>query len=517
MDKRQIVETLLCKGFVASEDMLDEELDLSVLETTKSVNQALFLNKDIMNLLKGNVSDINWQELERIKSISERENNEVLYNRFLECVVDKKDTKKCADIAEQKVKILFDYDKPTKNRTVKDFVMHYNARFRLIETLLKNRQELQGLTSIARINSKRDRENIAMVGMVTDKATTTNGHIMLTLEDPTGITKVLASTSKQEQFNMARNLVLDEVIGVTGICGDRIVFCSNIILPDIPLNKELKKAPEEEYVLFLSDLHVGSNHFLHEQFDKFIRWINGEIGSDAHKEMIKKTKHLIIVGDLIAGVGIYPNQESELEIMDVYKQYEECARLLKKIPPHIQIIMCPGNHDSIRLSEPQPAFNEEYAKPLFDLPNAIVVSNPAMVNICQTDDFPGFDILLYHGYSFDYYISNVDDIRNNGGYDRADLVMKFLLQRRHLSPSHSATLYVADDETDPLFINKVPDFFVSGHIHKSSVSNYRNVSLICGSCWESTTPFQEKVGHHPEPAQVPLINLQTRKTRILRF
>ena len=146
-----------------------------------------------------------------------------------------------------------------------------------------------------------------------------------------------------------------------------------------------------------------------------------------------------------------------------------------------------------------------------------MVSNPAAVNIGSTKDFPGFDFLLYHGFSFDYFIANVESIRNQGGYDRADLMMKFLLQKRHLAPTHKSTLYIPDVNQDPLVISNVPDFFLTGHIHKSSVSNYRNVTMICGSCWQSKTSFQEKVGHHPEPCRVPIINLQTREVKILKF
>ena len=124
---------------------------------------------------------------------------------------------------------------------------------------------------------------------------------------------------------------------------------------------------------------------------------------------------------------------------------------------------------------------------------------------------------MYHGYSFDYYISTVDTIRLNGGYDRADLVMKHLLQKRHLSPTHGSTLHIPDDKTDPLVIDKVPDIFITGHIHKSAVSNYKSTTLISGSCWQSKTNFQEKVGHNPEPARVPIVNLKTREVKVIKF
>jgi len=514
MEKTQLVGEMLKKGILVSDDIFDSP-DYKEIVNTPPDQGLLYVNKDIVGLLKNKISDVNWRELERARVLAEKEDNNVLYEKFLECIKDSS-VKKCANEISD-IKLVFNYQEPNSKKEVADFVAYFNARYNSIESLLRNRQELSGLTSIARALAKKDRETLAIIGIVTNKTTTAKGNIMLTLEDRTGKIRVIVSSNKKDAFEMAKNLVLDEVIGLVGSTGDKIVFGTNIVLPDVPLNKELKKCPKETYAMFLSDLHVGSTNFLAEKFEKFINWLNTEIGSEEHKQIIKKTKYMFIIGDLVDGIGIYPNQESELEIKDIYEQYQVCAEYLSRVPKHIKIIVCPGNHDSIRMSEPQPAFDPGFAAPLLALPNVMVVSNPAIVNIAGEEGFPGFDILMYHGYSFDYFISNVDKIRNNGGYDRADLVMKFLLQRRHLAPTHSSTLYIPDNQIDPLFINKVPDFFVSGHIHKSYVASYRNVSMICGSCWQSTTSFQVKVGHNPEPAQVPLVNLQTRKTRVLRF
>ena len=241
------------------------------------------------------------------------------------------------------------------------------------------------------------------------------------------------------------------------------------------------------------------------------------MGNEQQKNIAKNVKYIFIVGDLVDGCGIYPEQDKELEIPDIYAQYRECARLLRKIPPHIPLIVCPGNHDAVRVAEPQPVLPKTFAAPLHEMPNTILVSNPAMINIHSSDGFSGFDVLLYHGYSFDHFVAEVDYLRNNGGYDRADLIMKFLLQRRHLAPTHTSTLYIPDIRKDYLVIEKVPDFFVSGHIHKSINANYKNVTMICGSCWQSKTAFQEKVGHNPEPSRVPVVNLKTREVKILKF
>ena len=187
------------------------------------------------------------------------------------------------------------------------------------------------------------------------------------------------------------------------------------------------------------------------------------------------------------------------------------------IPERIKVIMCGGNHDAIRMSEPQPVFDKQMAKGLYNLPNLLIVSNPAVVNIDSTDNFPGFDVLMYHGFSFPYYAESVPSLRSKGGLKKCDLIMKFLLQRRHLAPSHGSTLYVPDDEEDSLVIDIVPDIFVSGHIHQITIGNYRNVSLINSSCWVVQSEDNAKRGIIPEPAKIPIINLQTREVKIMNF
>lgn len=404
-----------------------------------------------------------------------------------------------------------------KKREVQDFVKYFKVRYKKIEKILQGRYELASLTSIIRILAKKDRESVAFVGLVYEKTVTKNGNIMLTLEDPTGSIRVLINQNRKEIFPIAKDIVLDEVIGITGICGDKIVFVNSLFLPDIPLTKELKKCEDEVYVAFLSDIHVGSTDFLDERFQKFIDWTNGKVGNEEQKRMAEKLLYVIIAGDLIEGVGIYPNQYDDLAIKDINDQYKEAIRFLKQIPPHIKVIFCSGNHDAMRVQEPQLPPYQEFAQALYELPHIVLVNNPSVVNIHSSPTFSGFDVLLYHGYSFDYYARNVESIRVAGGYDSPESIMKFLLQRRHLAPAHGSTLYIPNPLTDPLVIDKIPDFFVTGHIHYSAVKNYRNITMICGSCFQGKTDFQEKVGHNPQPGKVPVVNLQTRNIKILNF
>ncbi|MEK6920768.1 MAG: OB-fold nucleic acid binding domain-containing protein, partial [Nanoarchaeota archaeon] len=219
--------------------------------------------------------------------------------------------------AEGKVSIVVNHTAKEVSKSVHDFVSYFNSRYKTLEKMLRNRQELSGVTAIKRIAQKDEREQVAVIGIVKKKDETKNGNIIFTLEDATGEIKVLASKEKKELFDHAKSVVLDEVIGVVGVSGKGIIFGEKIIWPDIPVYNELKKSPVEEYALFLSDIHVGSKQFLGASFDKFIKWINGELGDQKQKEIVKKIKYIFIVGDVVDGVGIYPGQENDLEILDI--------------------------------------------------------------------------------------------------------------------------------------------------------------------------------------------------------
>ncbi len=524
--KRELIAFFLDKGILVSPDLLEDHQRLKEafdsLKEKSSASEFVVLSKDIAEILKTKQPiETNWSELERAKTLLEKGKSDKPYKQFLGYLDKQPGQPQEAKPAEQaktagRVEVVFSYEAESKKREVQDFVQYFNARYKSIEKLLRNRQELNNILSINRILHKTDRSHLSVIGVVEDKQTTKNGNIMLSLEDPTGTIKVLVNKNKPDLYDLAKDITLDEVIGVVGVNGDKIIFANSLVQPDMP-RADLKKSQTEACVAVLSDVHVGSNNFLGEDFERFIEWINLRKGSEDQLNLARKVQYIFIVGDLIDGCGVYPEQDKELTINDISKQYEECARLLKKIPSHINIIICPGNHDAMRIAEPQPALYRDFAGPIYDLPNVTLVSNPATINIHADEKFSGFDVLMYHGYSFDYFVANVDSIRNKGGYDRGDLIMKFLLKKRHLAPTHTATLYIPDTTQDPLVIKKVPDLFFTGHIHKSIVANYKNTTMVCGSCWQSKTSFQERVGHNPEPSRVPIINLKTREVKVLRF
>ena len=417
------------------------------------------------------------------------------------------------------LQIIFNYKDKMKKKNLQGFVQYFIKRYYAISTMLQQRQEMKGVTSINRVITKQPREMVSIIGMVSEKFETKTGKIMLTVEDPSGNIKVLINNTNPELLAQGKDIMLDEIIGIIGVTGNNIVFTNKIIYPDVPISNELKKAEDEVYAVVLTDVHVGSSYFLEEEFEEFIQWVRGEAGTPEQKKIAEKIGYIFMVGDMVDGIGIYPQQEEELTIKDIYEQYHIFTNYMKRLPSHIPIIICAGNHDAVRLAEPQPVLDKQFTKELWDMPNVYIISNPGIVNIHAKDTFPGFNVLLYHGYSYDFYADQVPSIKNSGKHisDRSVSVMKYLLQRRHLAPSYTSNLFIPDDEQDCLVIDKVPDIFLSGHIHKASAGQYKGVSLVTGSCFQAKTLFQEKVGHEPEPCQVPVINLQTRKVTILSF
>ena len=425
--------------------------------------------------------------------------------------------------AEHKAKrgnleIIFSYDEEVlKKRDIQDFVAYFNSRYKAIRSILMQRQEMQNITSLNRLKTRKESGNATVCGLILNISVTKNDNIIITLEDPTDTIKILFSKSKPEVYEIAKTLVEDEVIGVIGTIKDNFLFANTLLLPDIPASKELKKCPGEAYAIFISDVHIGSKLFMEEEFKKLMMWLSGEVGNDEQKKTANLVKYVFITGDLIDGVGIYPKMENDLKIMDIEGQYEKAAEYLEIIPKDKHIIICPGNHDAMRIAEPQLKIPKRYAPRLYEMENVTMVSNPSILRIHKSEKFEGFEVLMYHGYSYDYYYLNVNSIRLAGGMDKPDIIMKFLLKRRHLAPTYKSTQIIPDTKVDNLVIMRIPDFFVSGHVHRPGVTNYRGVSLISSSCFQLKTDFQEKVGHNPQPGRVPLVNLQTREVKMLRF
>ena len=392
--------------------------------------------------------------------------------------------------------------------TTNDFTKLFVDRYSSLRKILRNqRRELANAIPINRIKKSGVKE-IQIVGIVKDVRTTTNGHRLIELEDETDIATCIALKNNRGTLQMANEVVLDEIIGIRGQLsknGDLIIIQS-IVYPDISIQNERHKADVPLYVAFLSDIHVGSKHFMEDEWQSFLRWINGEMGNSRQRDVAGKIKYVVIPGDVVDGIGIYPEQDKELSIVDVYRQYEALAEQLSLIPDHISMIMQPGNHDAVRPAEPQPTFEKEI-QDLFSGMNMTFVGNPCYFSL------HGVEVLAYHGQSLLDYATNIQHLKYNEPVE----IMKTMLRKHHLAPIYGGYTPLAPEHLDYMVIDKIPDIFVTGHVHLAQISDYRGVTLMNASSWQAQTSYQKMLNFIPDSAKLPIVDLKTGNVTMMDF
>lgn len=275
----------------------------------------------------------------------------------------------------------------------------------------------------------------------------------------------------------------------------------NIISPDIPDHLP-NRAKSESYVVLISDLHVGSKYFMETTFMKFLNWM-----SSSDDEIVKRIKFLCIGGDLIDGIGIYPNQDKELLELNINSQMSHVIDLLSRIPKQINVFVIPGNHDPGRRALPQPSIPRQNSEKLYTFQNFTMLGNPSLIEL------NGVKILMYHGQSLDDVIGTIPDL----SYAKPAEAMKVLLKARHLSPIYGERTPIAPEQEDHMVITEVPDIFHSGHIHVLDAQNYRGTLIINSGTWQGQTNFQKTMGIIPTPGVAVIVDLSTLQPFIMDF
>ncbi len=371
--------------------------------------------------------------------------------------------------------------KSTCRGTIEDFVAYFNSRFEKLHRILRSRVKAIPISSLSKIRA----ESVEVVGFVDNVRELTKNKASFEIEDKTGKVRVYAEGKAKET---AMELLGDEVIGVVGKLRGKAVVADRIIFPDVPLNGS--KVKKDFRIVFMSDTHFGSKTFLRKEWDNFVRWINCESGDRRMDEIAESVKYIFVAGDVVDGIGIYPGQDKELEIVDIYEQYEFAAEQFDRIRKDIKIIVSPGNHDAVRQAEPQPALPSDFSD-LFSN-NVTNIGNPAYV------DVEGVKVLVYHGRSIDDLISRLNKL----SYSTPQEAMVELLKRRHLSPIYGEKSPIAPEKEDYLVIDDIPDVLHSGHVHTYGTAFYRGVFVVNSSAWQAQTEFQRKVNLNPMPGNI---------------
>jgi len=404
-------------------------------------------------------------------------------------------------------------DSSRRDADHKDFLPHFLNRYERISRVIKQRLNNCGQIRFIKNGrgSGRNGEEVSVVGMVSSVNKTARGNLRVDLEDPSG--QLMVILQPQEE------LVPDEIIGVTGSLSDRgYLFANKIIRPDVPYRSSGSQASsalpfksalgeeEEEtgetqkpvYAVFISDMHVGSKTFLEESWDSFVQWLKREA-----KRM--GIAYLVVAGDIVDGIGVYPGQEEDLSITDVDEQYKIAAGYFHALPAHIHTVIAPGNHDAVRNAEPQPPL-PAHLRQLFP-ENTCFVSNPVYIKI------GGRLVLVYHGQSYDDFVSSVSRLN----YSQPEAVMVEMLKRRHIAPTYGNIVSIVPNGHDYGIIDPVPDIFLCGHVHTVGISKYRDVLLINSGAWQSQTLYQKKRGINPVPGCATLVELGKMETKVMDF
>ena len=379
-----------------------------------------------------------------------------------------------------------------------DFVATFRDRYERLSDLLRSRVTHRPTEAVDAMAGGSD---AAIVGLIADIRSTASGHWLVELEDTTGTFPCLVLKDR-EIADVVDELLLDELVAVEGtLAGDGgILFVDELHFPDVPRTYRPSTADRHVRAALISDVHVGSQEFAADAWSAFADWL--------HTEDAAAVEYLLVAGDMVEGVGVYPNQDEELDIVDIYAQYEAFAERLKEVPGDIEILLIPGNHDAVRLAEPQPGFDEELRE-IMSAHDARFSGNPSTVTI------EGVTILMYHGVSLDEVIAELPEAKAN--YDEPHKAMYQLLKKRHVAPQYGGHTRIAPEERDYLVMEEIPDVFHTGHVHKLGYGKYHNVLAINSGCWQEQTGFQQSVNIDPDVGYAPILDLDTLDLTVQKF
>lgn len=385
-----------------------------------------------------------------------------------------------------------------KSSSVEDFRGYFVNRFEKLRKIITTSITMRGSSPISSV--KKMTGEVKVVGMVSSVSTTKNGHKRIVIEDMEDSISVILMKGRK---GFDEVILEDEVIGIVGSASsgdkEKVIFANEIVRPDIPFRvfDDVKREPV--YIASISDIHVGSKTFRRDDFKRMVRWIKSS------SEDSKQLKYMVLSGDVVDGIGVYPGQENDLELLNPLEQYEMLSELISEIPEDVMIYIMPGNHDVVRLPEPQPVFSERIRK-MFNS-NVTLLPNPF------TLELEGKKILLYHGMS----LNDMIELIPGANFETIGKAIEEILKRRHLSPRYGGKTPIVPSKVDHHVIEEVPDIFITGHVHSHAVGNYRGVRYVNSSTWQSQTDYQKMMNFSPNPSMLTLFDLHSKSILIRDF
>jgi DNA polymerase II small subunit len=379
-------------------------------------------------------------------------------------------------------------------------------KFNQLRKLIRRRPEVNSATNINNIFRLSNSVEISTIGLVNNIHLTKKGNYLLTLEDLTGTISVLIQNNSDnlDYIKIIERTIKDQMLFVKGTFnpGEKgrrgIIFANSISKIDIPTDFRPNTSPDPLSIALISDIHIGSKEFEEGLFKKFLDFLNGKSNNKHLRDIAGRIKYLVINGDLVDGIGIYPNQEKDLIITDIYKQFKKASDLLSEIPDYIKIFYVSGNHEPVRNALPLPAVPKKYCEDLINL-GIKCLGNPSLIKTHNVNT------LIYHGESMHDMNMLIHDLDINNPIE----TMKEFLICRHLAPTFGEKTQLAPINKDFLLLDKIPDIFHTGHVHINGTGKYRNVTLVNSGCFQAQTDYMKSFGITPTPGIVPIVELDT--------
>jgi DNA polymerase II small subunit len=469
-------------------------------------------NQIIISETKISSSSFPSSTMIKYDNINIEENNDAMEDEIL-FSIKKNSLNKYKEKMDENFKIVYDTnDKINSSEGVEGYTSLFRSRYEKSLRILSLRQDSKRVKKIETIKqlfnqsninykslSKEEANNPVVIaaGLVMEKDIKNNNYD-ITIDDQTGL--LTATTFDEDLKKQISMLAVDQMVMIEFEINSkrRKNTIKNLFSLDVP-DRIPNRSKTEVFSILISDLHIGSKFFMEKEFQSFLEWLNGNDRDS--KDIISKIKYICICGDLIDGIGIFPNQDRELLEKDSFSQMDHAINILSKIPKHMKVFLIPGNHDLGRRALPQPAIPKKYAEKIYSLNNITMLGNPCMINM------EGIKILMFHGQSLDDIIASIPGL----SYSKPAEAMKILLKSRHLSPIYGQRTPIAPEKEDMMVIEEVPDILHSGHVHVIDVDSYKGTLLVNSGAWQSQTPFQQTMGITPTPGIAIAINLSNLK------
>jgi len=374
-----------------------------------------------------------------------------------------------------------------------EFQQYFLSRYHSVRRILERRR--LNFIPAAEVYALKDGEEAQLVGMLQSRQEY-GGGVRLELDDPSGTVTVYASRKNISLYQQASELLNDVVVGVRVRRVGNILSLRDILYPDIEENNQQTYTPINVAVCLISDVHVGSKHFLRDIFEKFLDWLNR--GRDGE---VKKVRYLVINGDLVEGVGVYPGQERDLVYRNVEEQLAEAGRLLGEVPERVEVFFIPGNHEPVRKALPQPPLQERYRVFFSSVSRINFTSNPVSLVVENRN------LLIYHGQGLDEVIQSMPDVSYSNLRTTASKVITSLLRFRHLAPVYGGNTQLLPTHEDRLVVSEKPYLLHTGHIHVTVNTVYHGVKVVNTGAWQDQTDYQKAAGLEPVVGYAALLDL----------